>query len=96
MPIRSAPWAKPVLDPALSSVCDWGAWPRVPVTGDDASPPGPRHELFVYVDDVDARLRGLHEAGVEVLREPADMLWGERIAYLRDPQGNVTLATAAH
>jgi uncharacterized glyoxalase superfamily protein PhnB len=30
-----------------------------------------------------------------VLREPADMHWGERVAFLRDPEGNVvTLAGA--
>jgi lactoylglutathione lyase len=48
--------------------------------------PGPRHELFVYVDDVDATVAVL---GAEVLREPADMPWGERVAYVLDPEGNV-------
>jgi lactoylglutathione lyase len=36
--------------------------------------PGPRGELFVYVEDVDATAAGLGS----VLREPADMPWGER------------------
>jgi lactoylglutathione lyase len=50
-------------------------------------------QLLVRLDGV----RALHEAGVEVLCEPADMPWGERIAYLRDPEGNVvTLVTAGH
>jgi lactoylglutathione lyase len=32
-----------------------------------------------------------------VLREPADMPWGERVAYLADPEGNVVaLAAARH
>jgi len=55
--------------------------------------PGPRHELFVYVDDVAATLVELLEAGARVLREPVDMAWGERLAYVADPEGNVvTLA----
>jgi lactoylglutathione lyase len=54
---------------------------------------GPRFELFTYVDDVDATVTSLRDAGVEVLREPEDMPWGERIAYVSDPDGNpVTLA----
>jgi lactoylglutathione lyase len=57
--------------------------------------PGPRHELFVYVSDVDATVSELQAAGAAVLREPADMPWGERVAFLRDPEGNVvTLAGA--
>jgi lactoylglutathione lyase len=57
--------------------------------------PGPRHELFVYVDDVDATVAQLREAGATVLREPADMPWGERLGFVCDPEGNVvSLATA--
>jgi lactoylglutathione lyase len=51
--------------------------------------PGPRHELFVYVDDVDAAVTELRDAGATVLREPADMPWGERVAFVADPEGNV-------
>jgi lactoylglutathione lyase len=58
--------------------------------------PGPRHELFVYVEDLDATLAGLRGAGVTTLRDPADMPWGERLAFVEDPEGNVvTLATPA-
>jgi lactoylglutathione lyase len=54
---------------------------------------GPRFELFVYVDDVDASLASMRDAGVTVLREAADMPWGERVAFVADPEGNpVTLA----
>lgn len=48
--------------------------------------PGPRHELFVYVPDVDEAVRAATDAGASTLRPPADMPWGERVAYLRDPK----------
>lgn len=54
---------------------------------------GPRFELFVYVDDLDASIESMRDAGVPVLREPEDMPWGERVAFVSDPDGNpVTLA----
>jgi lactoylglutathione lyase len=53
--------------------------------------PAPKGEFFMYVDDVVDELRS---AGISVLREPADMPWGERVAFVTDPEGNlVTLAT---
>lgn len=58
--------------------------------------PGPRHELFVYVDDVDAVFSELRTGGAVTLRDPADMPWGERLAFIKDPEGNVvTLAMPA-
>jgi lactoylglutathione lyase len=58
--------------------------------------PGPRHELFVYVDDVDATVSALRDAGVRVVREPVDMPWGERVGFVADPEGNlVSLAASA-
>lgn len=54
---------------------------------------GPRYEMFVYADDVDRLLADLRAEGVTVLRDPAEMPWGERIAAIADPDGNpVTLA----
>jgi lactoylglutathione lyase len=54
----------------------------------------PRFELFVYVDDVEAELERFRAAGHRILQEPATMPWGERQAYLADPEGNpVALAT---
>lgn len=49
---------------------------------------GPRFELYVYVADLDGMVRQLADAAVEVLREPEDMPWGERIATVADPEGN--------
>lgn len=54
----------------------------------------PRFELFVYVDDVEAEIEKFRAAGYPVLQEPATMPWGERQAYLTDPDDNpVALAT---
>jgi lactoylglutathione lyase len=57
--------------------------------------PGPRHEMFVYVDDVDAALGDLQRAGASVLREPAEMPWGERVGFVTDPEGNVVTLAAS-
>jgi len=55
----------------------------------------PRFEMFVYVDDVDATIDRLRDT-VRVLREPADTPWGERLAWVADPEGNpVAVAMAA-
>jgi lactoylglutathione lyase len=56
---------------------------------------GPRHELFVYVADVDDAVAALRERGVSVLRDPADMFWGERVAWVADPEGNVVSLASA-
>ncbi|MQA74708.1 MAG: glyoxalase/bleomycin resistance/dioxygenase family protein [Solirubrobacterales bacterium] len=56
--------------------------------------PGPRHELFVYVDDVDETVAGLRATGIAVVREPTDMPWGERVAFVTDPEGNLVSLAA--
>jgi lactoylglutathione lyase len=54
----------------------------------------PRFELFVYVDDVQATVESFRTAGYRILQEPATMPWGERQAYVSDPDNNpVALAT---
>jgi len=57
--------------------------------------PGPRHELFVYVDDVDGTVDALRDAGARVVREPVDMPWGERVAFVADPEDNLVSLAAA-
>ena len=55
-----------------------------------------RFELCAYTDDVDATVAELRAGGVDVIREPEDMPWGERMAYVADPDGNpVQLVTPA-
>jgi lactoylglutathione lyase len=56
--------------------------------------PGPRHELFVYVEDVDAAVAGAPGAGGRVLKDAADMPWGERVGFVADPEGNVVSLAA--
>lgn len=47
-----------------------------------------RITLWAYVPDCDAALAHLRSSGVEVVQEPADQPWGERMATVRDPDGN--------
>ncbi|MGH3428628.1 MAG: VOC family protein [Mycobacteriales bacterium] len=69
-------------------------WPRDQYGGTLGD--GVRFEMFVYVDKVDSTIKRLRDSGISVLREPADMPWGERVAYVADPDGNpVALAAAA-
>jgi lactoylglutathione lyase len=48
----------------------------------------PRFEVFVYIADLDRRIEQLRGAGESVLREREDMFWGERVAWVADPDGN--------
>lgn len=45
-------------------------------------------ELCVEVADVDAFIAAARDRGTPVLAEPEDEVWGERVAYLEDPDGN--------
>ena len=68
------------------------SWPADQYSGTVSA--GMRFEMFVYVDEVDAAIEDLGGNNI-VLREPADMPWGERVAYVNDPDDNpVALATA--
>jgi len=66
------------------------AWPRQELGLQIGE--GTRFEMYIYVDDVDAAAALDRDT---LVREPRDMPWGERLAYLRDPDGNpVVLAQA--
>jgi lactoylglutathione lyase len=60
---------------------------------DPAASAGPseRFSLWVYADDCDAAVERLRSAGVTIVDEPADQPWGERVARVRDPDGNLVL-----
>jgi lactoylglutathione lyase len=47
-----------------------------------------RIALWVCADDCDAAVTRLRDAGVEVVQEPVDQPWGERMAIVHDPDGN--------
>jgi lactoylglutathione lyase len=53
----------------------------------DPSPARPM-SLWVYVPDCDATVASLRAAGVPIDAEPEDQPWGERVARVRDPDGN--------
>jgi lactoylglutathione lyase len=77
------------------AIADVSAPGSEPLHGRPVEPTaGHRFELCVYADDTDAAVDMLRAAGVPVLMEPADQPWGERIAYVEDPDGNPVLITA--
>lgn len=43
----------------------------------------------VFVDDVDKEYDDLNAKGVHFLKKPTTHEWGQRIAYLEDPEGNI-------
>jgi len=45
--------------------------------------------LRLYVDDCDARFRQAVAAGGTAVTEPGTMPWGDRVARVRDPFGNL-------
>jgi uncharacterized glyoxalase superfamily protein PhnB len=50
---------------------------------------GDRFGYWIYVDDVDATFESLVDAGAPVVAHPATEGWGERVATVRDPDGNL-------
>lgn len=52
---------------------------------------GHRVELCVYVRDVDEAAEALRAIGAPLALEPVDQPWGERIAYVEDPDGNLVM-----
>jgi lactoylglutathione lyase len=57
----------------------------------EISASSPRFSLWVYADDCDAAVAHLRAAGVTIIEEPADQPWGERVARVLDPDGNLVL-----
>jgi len=48
-------------------------------------------DICVYVSDLDAAVEAAPGGGGAVVVPPSDTPWGERVAYLRDPQGTMLL-----
>ncbi len=43
--------------------------------------------VYLYVDDVDAHCKRARKARAEILMDPADMFWGDRLYCAVDPEG---------
>ncbi|MDX1977809.1 MAG: VOC family protein [Pseudanabaenaceae cyanobacterium bins.68] len=54
-------------------------------------PPSTGNALIwaIAVDDLDYTYQQLLSSGIESLQAPAVMPWGQRVAFLRDPDGNL-------
>lgn len=50
-------------------------------------------DITVIVDDVDDTVSTLRDAGAKVVMEPRDQAWGDRHAYVADPDGNYVQIT---
>ena len=64
--------------------------------GAQSAPGEGRFGFWVYVKDVDGTLERLRASGIEVIAEPEDQPWGERVARVRDPGGNLVYLGSAH
>ncbi|MBM2619739.1 VOC family protein [Actinoplanes sp. LDG1-06] len=58
-----------------------------------AAGPSSRFALSVAVDDVDALLSRVEANGGRVQGPPNDMPWGQRVAHVYDPDGNMVNLT---
>jgi lactoylglutathione lyase len=61
---------------------------------DDRPTVNDRIALWVYADDCDDAVAHLRDAGVEVVQEPTDQPWGERMAIVHDPDGNQVIVAS--
>lgn len=75
--------------PAMADTLGWGELPA-------PDPQRPGFELGFKVDDVDAAFAELTTAGVEAVTPPTDRPWGQRTAYVRDPDGHLIELVTQH
>jgi len=69
---------------------EWPGFANRPPVPDGSSPVA----LYVYVDDVDATVERAVASAARVLMPATDQFWGDRTAWVLDPQGHVwTVAT---
>jgi lactoylglutathione lyase len=55
---------------------------------------GHRVELFFNVSDADEAVAALAAIGAPIVMQPTDLPWGERSAYVEDPDGNLVMLGA--
>ena len=67
------------------------------VVSDDAAADAPAGKILLSIDvsDVDALLPRVAALGGEVTGGPTDMPWGQRVAHIKDPDGNTINLTAS-
>lgn len=58
---------------------------------EEAAGPSERFALWAYTDDCDGAVERMRAAGVAIVEEPVDQPWGERVARVLDPDGNLVL-----
>ena len=63
------------------------SWGSPAVTPSSSHTPSPV-SLYVYVDNVDELFAQAKNAGVNVLSDPQDMMWGDRVTQLQDADGH--------
>ena len=69
-----------------------GVWPTLPSRAPQADGSSPV-VIFLYVEDVDGVVQSAQERGGKVLVPAQDQFWGDRTAWIMDPNGHVwTLA----
>lgn len=87
---RSDPYAQ--LDTGRTRLAFYQRDAMSETLGFEAAPPDPDEpgfELGFKVDDCDAAYEELVAAGVASVTPPTDRPWGQRTAYLRDPDGHL-------
>jgi lactoylglutathione lyase len=88
---RSGPYAQFATGVTRLSLYERGA--MASTIGVDGLGPAPREapgfELGFKVADVDAAYAELVEVGAEPVTPPRDRHWGQRTAYVRDPDGHL-------
>jgi catechol 2,3-dioxygenase-like lactoylglutathione lyase family enzyme len=52
-----------------------------------------RCELYLKTDDIQKKYRDLIQKGIEILKTPAEMNWGDTVFYLTDPDGHIIAFT---
>lgn len=81
-------YAFPAEGPAVFVTLERGGSALGIAARDDAAV-ADRFSYWVYVDDVDAAFDEMTAAGASPVAEPRSEPWGERVASVRDPDGNV-------
>jgi PhnB protein len=90
-PDGTAAHALLTIGPAMVMIeCEWPTLPSRAPQPDGTSPV----IIFVYVEDVDGTVERAVARGAKVLVPLQNQFWGDRIAWVMDPEGHVwTLAT---